>query len=246
MSPSRLPPSDITFPLSGGYVSLPTKANPMRSYQYNLSYQRQLMERVLLDVTYTGNQQRNIWIGGYAENPAVYIPGNCVAGQYALTAPGPCSNTSTTNQQARAVLTLLNPTEGKFYNRTLAGDHIGIQQGSDQGYGHYNGLKIGIQKRMSSGWSANTNYTLSKCINVGNPSQDINWTVKTVPEAPDYKIEPDYKYGGGRMLPRSPPCLQPELRDPQPGGGQRSGACDHEGLASRPDRPGAQRLAVDA
>ena len=89
----------------------------MRSYQYNLSYQRQLAERVLLDVTYTGNQQRNIWIGGYAENPAVYIPGNCVAGQYALTAPGPCSNTSANNRQARAVLTLLNPDRREVFRQ---------------------------------------------------------------------------------------------------------------------------------
>jgi hypothetical protein len=191
--PVTLPPRDIEFPLNGGYVSLPTKMRPMRSYQYSLSYQRQLMQRVLLDVTYTGNQQRNIWIGGYAENPAVYIPGNCEAGQYALTASGPCSNTSVANQRARAVLTLLNPTEGRFYDRTLEGDQIGIQQGSDGGTGHYNGLKIGIQKRMSSGWSANANYTLSKCVNTGNPSQDINWTVQSIPEGPDYKIVPNYK-----------------------------------------------------
>ena len=43
--------------------------------------------RLAADATYTGNQQRHIWICGYAENPAVYIPGNCVAGQHALTAP---------------------------------------------------------------------------------------------------------------------------------------------------------------
>jgi hypothetical protein len=165
----------------------------MRSYQYNLSYQRQLGERVLLDVTYTGNQQRNIWVGGYAENPAVYIPGNCVPGQYALTAPGPCSNTSANNRQARAVLTLLNPTEGKFFGNTLAGDHIGIQQGSAGGTGHYNGVKFGIQKRLGSGWSANANYTLSKCINTGNPSQDINWTIQSIPEGPDYRITPNYE-----------------------------------------------------
>ena len=191
--PVKLARRDITFPLNAGYTVMPTDVNPMRSYQYNLSYQRQLMERVLLDVTYTGNQQRHIWIAGYAENPAVYIPGNCVAGQYALTAPGPCSNTSAANRQARAVLTLLNPTEGKYFKNTLAGDQIGIQQASMDGSGHYNGLKIGIQKRMSSGWSANANYTLSKCINQGEPSQDINWSVTVAPQPPDYKIVPDYK-----------------------------------------------------
>ena len=142
--PVSLPPREFAFPLNGGYVSLPTNANPMRSYQYNLSYQRQLMERVLLDVTYTGNQQRNIWIGGYAENPAVYIPGNCVAGQYALTAPGPCSNTSANNRQARAVLTLLNPTEGRSSASTPSrATTSGYSRGRMDGSGHYNGLKIG-------------------------------------------------------------------------------------------------------
>ncbi len=122
----RLPAANVAFPLNGGYVSMPVDAKPMRSYQYNLSYQRQLMDRLLVDVTYTGNQQRHIWIAGYAENPAVYIPGNCVAGQYALTAPGPCSNTSANNRQARAVLTLLNPTEGAYYDFNSGGNHTGV------------------------------------------------------------------------------------------------------------------------
>jgi hypothetical protein len=191
--PVQLPPRDIEFPLNGGYVSLPTNSSPMRSYQYNVSYQRQVMDRVLVDITYTGNQQRNIWVGGYAENPSVYVPGNCEAGEYALTAPGPCSNTSAANQRARAVLTLLNPTEGRFYDRTLEGDQIGIQQGSAGGTGHYNGVRFGIQKRLSSGWSANANYTLSKCINTGDPSQDINWTIQSIPEGPDYRITPNYE-----------------------------------------------------
>ena len=66
----------------------------MRMYQWNLSYQRQVASRMLLEVTYTGNKTDHIWVAGYEENPAIYIPGNCVAGQYGLTAAGPCSNTS--------------------------------------------------------------------------------------------------------------------------------------------------------
>ena len=193
----NLPGGNVAFPLNGGYVVMPTDVHPMRSYQYNLSYQRQLMERVLLDVTYTGNQQRHVWIPGYAENPAVYIPGNCVAGQYALTAPGPCSNTSANNRQARSVLTLLNPTEGKMFGFNTGGNHTGVAMASMDGSGYYNGLKIGLQKRLSSGWSANANYTLSKCINQGEPSTDIGWNLDVAPQPPDYKVVPDYDSAEG-------------------------------------------------
>jgi hypothetical protein len=155
------------------------------------------MERVLLDVTYTGNQTRNVWIPGYAENPAVYIPGNCVAGQYALTAPGPCSNTSTNNRQARSVLNLLNPTEGPKFGYNTGGNHTGLTMASMDGEGHYNGLKIGLSKRLSSGWSANANYTISKCINQGEPATDIGWNLEVTPQAPDYKIVPNFEPATG-------------------------------------------------
>jgi len=195
--PINLPGRNVAFPLNGGYVVMPTDAKPMRSYQYNLSYQRQLGARVLLDVTYTGNQTRHVWIPGYAENPAVYIPGNCVAGQYALTAPGPCSNTSTNNRQARSVLNLLNPAEGPKFGFNTGGNHTGVTMASMDGAGHYNGLKIGLSKRLSSGWSANANYTLSKCINQGEPGTDIGWNLLVTPQAPDYKVVPDFKYAEG-------------------------------------------------
>jgi hypothetical protein len=190
--PVRLPPSNVAFPLNAGYVVMPVDAKPMTSYQYNVAYQRQLADQVMIDVTYTGNQQRHIWIPGYAENPAVYIPGNCVAGQYALTAAGPCSNTSAANRQARSVLTLLNPDQGKYYGFNTGGNHTGVAMASMEGDGHYNGLKLGLQKRMSSGWSANVNYTISKCINQGEPATDIGWNLEVAPTAPDYNVVPNY------------------------------------------------------
>ena len=193
----NLPGRNVAFPLNGGYVVMPTDAKPMRSYQYNLSYQRQVMERVLLDVTYTGNQTRHVWIPGYAENPAVYIPGNCVAGQYGLTAPGPCSNTSAANRQARSVLQLLNPTEGPKFGFNQGGNHTGVTMASMDGKGHYNGLKIGLAKRLSSGWSANANYTISRCINQGEPATDIGWSLQVAPQAPDYKIVPNFEPATG-------------------------------------------------
>ena len=43
----------------------------MKQYQWNLSYQWQFMPRMLLDVTYTGNVRRHIWIAGYRDGPGV-------------------------------------------------------------------------------------------------------------------------------------------------------------------------------
>ena len=56
--------------------------------QWNVSYQRQLPGRMLAEVTYTGNKTEHIWVPGYQENPSIYIPGNCVAGQYRLDGAG--------------------------------------------------------------------------------------------------------------------------------------------------------------
>jgi carboxypeptidase family protein len=165
--PVVLAAKNTTFPLNGVYVSMPVDANPMRVYQWNLSYQRQFLRRMMFEVAYTGNQTDHIWVPGYEENPAIYIPGNCVAGEYGLTAPGPCSNTSTTNRQARALLTLLNPAEGKYY----AVNDVG--QAYLDATGHYHGVKFSVEKRISQGWSANANYTYSKCINQGEPGTDI-------------------------------------------------------------------------
>jgi hypothetical protein len=192
----KLPPANAKFPTSGVYVSMPVDAHPMRSYQYNISYQRQLMSRFLIDVTYIGNQQRHIWIAGYGENPALYIPGNCTRGQYGLTADGPCSNTTTANRQARAVLTMLNPTEGPLYNVNTGGQ-TGISQSYTDGEGHYNGLKLSLQKRMSSGWSASANYTFSRCINQGEPTTDIGWSIPGQLKDPIKDPHPDASLANG-------------------------------------------------
>jgi hypothetical protein len=146
---------------------MPISTTPMQVTQWNLSYQRQFLTNMMVDVTYMGNKTTHIW-SGYEENPVIYIPGNCVAGQYGLTAAGPCSNTTTANRQARSLLQLLNPAEGKYYAAN------GVAQTFDDARGHYNALRLGLTRRLSDGWSLNTNYTLSKCINEGEPGTDIN------------------------------------------------------------------------
>ena len=158
-----LPQKNVTFPQQGVYVSMPVPLTPMQVTQWNLSYQRQFMAHMMADVTYMGNQSTHIW-SGYEENPVIYVPGNCQAGQYGLTAPGPCSNTTTVNRQARSLLTLLNPAEGKYYQAN------GVAQLYDQARGWYQGVRFGLTRRLADGWSVSSNYTLSKCTNEGEPA----------------------------------------------------------------------------
>jgi Carboxypeptidase regulatory-like domain len=162
-----LPAKDVKFPLQGVYVSMPIDVTPMQVTQWSLSYQRQFLTNMMFDVTYMGNNTTNIW-SGYEENPVIYIPGNCVAGQYGLTASGPCSNTTTANRQARSLLTLLNPNEGQYYAAN------GVAQTFDEARGWYNGVRFSVTRRLSNGWSTSTNYTYSKCTNEGEPGTDIN------------------------------------------------------------------------
>jgi hypothetical protein len=168
----QLAPSTVKFPLNGEYVSMPIDSPIMQVTQWNVSYQRQFWSRMLFDVSYLGNRTSGIWLG-FEENPAVYIPGNCVAGQYGLTAPGPCSNTSAVNTRARRTLTLANPAEGQYYGSVAQ---------TYGGTGHYDGVRFTVEKRFSDGWSVSANYTRSKCINQGEPGTDI---VNSFPDPKD-------------------------------------------------------------
>jgi hypothetical protein len=85
-------------------------------------------------------------------NPGVYIPGQ----------------STTANVDARRVLNLANPAQGRYYGSVAVTD--------DGGFGHYNGLVLAVQKRLAHGWSANTNFTWAKCLNNGEPSTDIGNT----------------------------------------------------------------------
>jgi hypothetical protein len=179
--PVRLTPKDVRFPTNGAYKSQPVDVQVENTWQYNVSYQRQLTGRMVAEVTYQGSQTRNTNLGGYSENPVVYIPGNCQAGEYALTRPGPCSNTSAANRIARGILTLLNPAEGHYF---------GVNGGTGQMYpfgeGYYNSVKFSLNKRLADSWSATANYTYGKCINQGEPTTNIGGTSFPVAQIDPY------------------------------------------------------------
>jgi Carboxypeptidase regulatory-like domain len=144
-------PSNVTFPLLGTYVSMPVDIHPMQVRQWNVSYQRQFWRNWMVSATYLGNRTNHIW-NGVELNPSVYIPGQ----------------STTANVDARRVLNLMNPSQGKYYGS--------VSQTDDFGSGRYAGLLLSVQKRLSAGWSANTNFTWSKCENDGEPSTDIGNT----------------------------------------------------------------------
>ena len=155
-------PRDLVFPTAGTYSNIPLHVNPMYVQQWNLSFQKQLGANWLASASYIGNKTTHLWLG-HDINYATYIPGNCAAGQYGLTAAGACSTTSNTNQRRR--LYLLNPDQGKYY--------AAISQTDDGANANYNGMLLSLQKRFSGKLSWNTNYTWSKCLNDGDPGQNI-------------------------------------------------------------------------
>jgi hypothetical protein len=56
--------------------------------QWNLSIQRQVATNWLVSASLLGNNTVHSW-SSRALDPAIYIPGNCAAGQYGLAVPAP-------------------------------------------------------------------------------------------------------------------------------------------------------------
>src|SRR5579883_2253245 len=122
-------------------------------HSWNLSVQRQLSANWLVSASYVGNETEHVWTSTQANQPQ-YIPGNCVAGQYGLTRPGPCSQAS--NYDQRRTLSLLDPVKSQLIGFLDVLDPGGTQS--------YNGLILSVQHRFASGLTLNANYTWSHCI----------------------------------------------------------------------------------
>ena len=145
------------FPASNGvYINMPINPKPTYVANYNVTYQRQLSSNWLMSMSYLGNKTTHLWSGGGEMNPDIYIPGNCVKGQYGLTANGPCSSTASANVLARRLLNLSNPKYGAAYGS--------INTMDDGAVAHYNGALISATRRFASNFTFLANYTLSNCI----------------------------------------------------------------------------------
>ena len=135
----------------GSYLPIPSNLQTHVQYSWNLGVQRQITPGWFASATYLGNHYVHIW-DAVELNPAQYIPGNCAAGQYGLTAAGPCTNSNNVNQ--RRVLNLTSP-------GTQLGYLTSYDDGGTQGY---NGLLLTTTFRLRNNLTLNANYTWSHCI----------------------------------------------------------------------------------
>jgi len=146
---------NLFFPTSGIYINMPI--NPKSTYviDWNITYQRQFAHDWMASVSYLGNKTSHLWIA-LERDPDIYIPGNCTAGQYGLTAAGPCSSTAAANYQARRMLTLSGAAKANYY--------ASIDTMDDGAVAHYQGLLLSTQHRMSSHYTMLANFTDSYCL----------------------------------------------------------------------------------
>jgi hypothetical protein len=166
--PLPAPSKTIAFPPANAEVFLPPHLHTPDVAQWNVSIQHLFSDNWVLSVTYLGNSTSHLWIGNEI-NPAVYIPGLC-SGKA-------CSSTS--NTQARRVLTLANPAAGAYYSQmTIADDGISS---------HYEGLLTSIEHRFARQYTLLANYTWSKCMGIA-PVTSLSTGVIENP----YNVRADY------------------------------------------------------
>ena len=155
---------NFAFVPNAAWASFPLHEHPMYVQHWNVSYERRFGGKLLLSFEYLGNKAVHVR-NGQGQNPDIYIPGNCPAGQYGLTAAGPCSNATTANMNARRLFALAEPYGANVGTIQYAGD--GFNQ-------NYHGLKLSMNRRFARGSSAVVNYTWSKCLTDGAGEQGID------------------------------------------------------------------------
>lgn len=166
--PLPAPGKNILFPPANAEVFLPPHMKTPSVGQWNASVQHRISNDWIVSVSYLGNKTSHLWIGNEI-NPAVYIPGTC-AGK-------PCSSTS--NTQARRVLSLANPVAGQYYSQmSIADDGISA---------NYNGLLTSVEHRFSQHYTVLANYTWSKCLGIA-PVTSLSTGVIENP----YNVRADY------------------------------------------------------
>lgn len=129
-----------------------------RSYQFNLTVERQLPFGVGLSVSYLGNQGRNLW-SYFEANP--YAPSTDVNGVMTwdpYTCNGVLSPTPCTGGETQAA----NPN----YQRVNPNYKMAILE-STNGYSYYNGLQVVATKHLSQGLDFQGSFNWSHAIDTG-------------------------------------------------------------------------------
>ena len=154
-SPFPLPPIDVNavFPSDAAYYAVNENSKPLTKHSWNLTIQRQISTDWLASASYLGSQASHLW-GNQERNPAIFIPGNCLAGQFGLTAAGPCSTTGNLNPRRKLFLDYPN-----IKGTTVAN----ISQYIDAGTQSYHGMLLSVQRRAARGVTVGANYTWSHC-----------------------------------------------------------------------------------
>jgi hypothetical protein len=145
------------FPVGSVFVPVPANIRTTRVYSWNAALERQFTPRWFASASYVGSHTVHLW-DNVEYNPPVYIPGTCAAGQYGLTAPGPCSTVGNVN--ARRILYLANPVAARGFSNLTAYD--------DGGTAGYNGMLLKTTWRASGNVNIAANYTWSHCIGLPN------------------------------------------------------------------------------
>jgi hypothetical protein len=115
--------------------------------QWNFNVQREIIKDFVLTAAYVGTKGTHLEIPEEI-NGAPYIPGNCSAGQYGLTAPGPCS------------------TSGNINQRRIYQPFSLIETLESNGNSTYHALQVTLKKRFAAGYSILSSYTFSKFIDM--------------------------------------------------------------------------------
>jgi hypothetical protein len=128
---------DMVFPPGGGFVTFPEEPRPPYSDQWNVSVQRQLGASWMVSANYLASRGSRLPVGDQL-NPAIFTPG---------------ATTATT--QARRMLALENPVEGRLYGPIYGIKNVGTSE--------YDALMLSIQHRGGQGLFLSGNYTMSDC-----------------------------------------------------------------------------------
>jgi hypothetical protein len=175
-----LPGKNTPFTPNGPFIAVNYDTKTPYIQSWNLAIQRQIGSDWNASASYIGNTTRHMW-ALQAINPGIYIPGNCAAGQFGLTAAGPCSTDG--NLQQRRRFTIERPADSFALGP--------VDQLEDGATSNYHGMLLNIQRRAANGVTLAANYTLSRCIG------DLNVGYTTINTGTGYTNPADRRYDRG-------------------------------------------------